>query len=125
MTCLLDVNVLLAAIWSDHPLHERAFAGIKGKRIMICPLTELGFIRISTNPKASINAPMEKTRQLLHQFVLERNAGWIPDDLRALESKSAKSEDVTDNYLAELAARHEMKLLTLDSRIKHPSAMLV
>ena len=51
MTLLLDVNVLLAAIWDNHPLHERAFAGIEGKRIAVCPLVELGFIRISTHPK--------------------------------------------------------------------------
>jgi predicted nucleic acid-binding protein len=28
MTHLLDVNILLAAIWDNHPLHERAFAGL-------------------------------------------------------------------------------------------------
>ena len=47
MTCLLDVNVLLSGVWSIHPLHQRAFAGIEGKSLAVCPLTELGFIRIS------------------------------------------------------------------------------
>lgn len=125
MTHLLDVNVLLAAIWDNHPLHERAFAGIKGKTIAVCPLTELGFIRISTHPKATINAPMDKARELLQRFIKERNAHRIPDDLPALESRPAKSDDVTDSYLAELAARHDMKFATLDGRVKHPAVVLV
>ena len=125
MTYLIDVNILLAAIWDGHPLHERAFAWIKGKDIAICPLAELGFIRISTNPKATINAPMGKTRELLQRFIEERDASLVADDLPALESKPAKSEDVTDNYLADLAARHNMKLATMDGRVKHPAVMLI
>jgi predicted nucleic acid-binding protein len=125
MIHLLDVNVLLAAIWDNHPLHERAFAGIKGKTIAVCPLTELGFIRISTHPKATINAPMDKARELLQRFIKERNAHRIPDDLPALESRPAKSDEMTDSYLAELAARHDMKFATLDGRVKHPAVVLV
>lgn len=125
MTHLLDVNILLAAIWDNHPLHERAFAGIKGKSIAVCPLAELGFIRISTNPKATINAPMDKARELLRRFIQERKASRIPDDLPALESKPAKSDEVTDSYLAELAAKHDMKFITMDARIKHPATTLI
>lgn len=125
MTHLLDVNVLLAAIWDTHSLHERAFAGIEGKAIAVCPLVELGFIRISTNPKATINAPMDKARELLQRFTKERKASRIPDDLPALESKPTKSDEVTDCYLAELAARHGMKFATLDGRIKHSAAALI
>jgi len=125
MTYLLDVNILLAAIWNDHPLHGRAFAGIKGKRLAVCPLAELGFIRISTHPKATINAPMDKTRELLRRFIHERNVSRIPDDLPALESKPLKSDDVTDSYLAELALRHNAKLATMDTRIKHPAVVVI
>jgi predicted nucleic acid-binding protein len=125
MTHLLDVNVLLAAIWEEHPLHIRAFKWLNGKSVSLCPLTELGFIRISTHPKASFNAPMEKTRELLKKFIAERKAGRIPDDLPALNSKPQKSDEVTDNYLADLAARHGLKLATLDGNIGHPAAVLV
>lgn len=125
MTHLLDVNVLLAAIWDNHPLHERAFAGIKGKRLAVCPLAELGFLRISTHPRATINAPMDKARELLQRFIQERSASRIPDDLPALESRPKKSEEVTDSYLAELAARHDMKFATLDERIKHFAVALL
>jgi uncharacterized protein len=125
MTYLLDVNILLAAIWDNHPLHERAFVGIRGKDIAVCPLTELGFIRISTNPKASINAPMDKTRELLQQFIRERKAVRIPADISALESKAGKSDEVTDSYLAELASQHNMKFATMDGNIKHPVSTLI
>jgi predicted nucleic acid-binding protein len=125
MTYLLDVNVLLAAIWDDHPLHKRAFEGIRGKSIAVCPLVELGFLRISTHPKATINAPMDKARELLQHFTLERGASRIADDLPALESKPTKSDEVTDRYLAELAERHGMKFATMDGNIKHQSVALI
>ena len=125
MTYLLDVNVLLAAIWDEHPNHQRAFEWIKNKNLAVCPISELGFIRISTNAKSSFNAPMEKTRELLKRFLSERNSARIPDDLPALESNPQKSDEVTDSYLAELAARHDMKLATMDDGINHPAAVLL
>ena len=124
MIHLLDVNVLLAAIWKDHPHHARAFRWLEGKQISVCPLSELGFIRISTNPKA-IHSPMGKARQLLQEFLTERAAKRIPDDLPALETHPQKTEQVTDSYLASLAEKHGMKLATLDERIKHAAAVLV
>jgi predicted nucleic acid-binding protein len=69
MTHLLDVNVLLAAIWKEHPHHQRVFGWLKEKEIAVCPIGELGFIRISTNVKSSFAAPMDKTRELLKKFL--------------------------------------------------------
>ena len=123
MKRLLDVNVLLAAIWDNHPLHDRAFAWLPGKNIVLCPLTELGFLRISSNPKA-INAPMEKARDLLMRFAEERHAGRIPDDLPGLKSAAKKSAHVTDLYLAELAAKHGLILATFDNAIIHSAVEL-
>jgi hypothetical protein len=120
MKHLLDVNVLLAAIWDNHPQHARAFAWLAGKSVLLCPLAELGFLRISTHPKA-IHAPMEKARELLKKFADERHAEWIADDIPALQSKAGKSEAVTDMYLAELAAKHGAKLATFDRGISHRS----
>jgi toxin-antitoxin system PIN domain toxin len=124
MIHLLDVNVLLAAIWENHPNHTRAFHWLEGKEVAVCPLCELGFIRISTNPKA-FHAPMEKTRKLLQQFLTERAVRRIPDDLPAMDSHPQKTEQVTDLYLATLADKHGMKLATLDEKIKHSAALLV
>jgi toxin-antitoxin system PIN domain toxin len=125
MTYLLDVNMLLAAIWVEHPHHVRAAQWLKQNRVAVCPLSELGFIRISTNPQFKFRASMDKTRELLENFLDERGAARIPDDLPALESNPKKSEEVTDSYLAALAARHDLKLATMDGRIKHPAAALI
>jgi toxin-antitoxin system PIN domain toxin len=124
MKYLLDVNLLLAAIWTNHSRHLTAFAWLEGRSIVVCPLCELGFLRISTNKKA-INVPMKKARELLEKFLNERNASRIADDLPALESHPRASEQVTDLYLAELAARHDMKLATLDESIAHPVVEIV
>jgi len=121
---LLDVNVLLAAIWADHPHHAKAFAWLSGKSVLLCPFSELGFLRISTNKKA-INAPMEKARQLLNQFATDRKAVRIADDLPALDSHAGKSEEVTDHYLADLATLHGARLATFDQNLNHASVDVI
>jgi toxin-antitoxin system PIN domain toxin len=124
MTYLLDVNVLLAANWQHHPQHAKAFAWLAGKEVALCPLSELGFLRISSNPKA-INAPMAEARKVLETFVTQRKPARIADDLPALESHAQKSEQVTDHYLAALADRHGYKLATLDAGIKHAAVEVI
>ena len=69
---------------------------------------------------------MDRTRELLDRFIKEHSADRIADDLPALESRHARTaEDVTDHYLADLAAKHGFKLATFDGRIKHPAVELV
>ncbi|MCI0720971.1 MAG: PIN domain-containing protein [Acidobacteria bacterium] len=121
---LLDVNALLAAVWGHHSRHSEAFAWLKGKPIVLCPLAELGFLRISSNKKA-INVGMEKAREALEKFCAERKAERITDDLPALESYPKTSEQVTDFYLADLAARHGMKLATFDEGLTHPAVQSI
>lgn len=53
-----------------------------------------------------MNAPMHQARELLEKFTNERKAERIADDLPALDSHPQSSEQVTDHYLADLAARH-------------------
>ena len=72
MKHLLDVNVLLAAVWGNHTHNARAKAWLTGKSIVVCPITELGFLRVSTHPRA-INAPMADARKALDNFC--RNTG--------------------------------------------------
>lgn len=124
MKYLLDVNVLIGAIWRDQAAHKRAMTWLAGKEIVLCPLSELGFLRISTNNKV-MGATMDRTRQLLEKFAAETKADRIPDDLPALNSHPRTSGQVTDHYLADLAAKHGLKLATLDAQLKHPSVELV
>lgn len=124
MKHLLDVNVLLAGVWTSHPQHAAATSWLTGKAVVVCPISELGFLRISTQKKA-FNFTMADARNGLEKFLSERKAARIPDDLPALDSKPATSEQVTDHYLADLAAKHGLKLATLDAGIQHASVELV
>lgn len=124
MKYLLDINVLLAAIWANHPQYPIADAWLIGKSVVVCPISELGFLRISTNKKA-IAAPMEDARKALEKFLIESKASRIADDLPALASRSANSDQVTDQYLAALADRHGYKLATLDQKIQHAAVELI
>ena len=125
MKHLLDVNVLLASVWANHSRHTEAFVWLEGKNIVLRPLTELGFLRISSTNKKAINAPMGKARELLEKFAAERKAERITDDLPALESRPKTSEEVTDHYLANLQARHGLKLATFDEEIIHPAVEVI
>lgn len=124
MRYLLDINVLLAAIVVVHSKHAIVDAWIRKKNLAICPLTELGFLRISTNPKA-YNVSMPLARRSLQAFVAAQQVEFIPADLSALKSSARNSGEVTDCYLADLAASQGIKLATLDTGISHPAAEVI
>ena len=124
MKHLLDVNVLLAAIWQRHPDFAKADAWLPGRQVATCALSELGFLRISTNKRA-LNANMAASRQLLDAFLQKHNAEFVPCDLPALKISARKSEELTDRYLAELAASKGMKLATFDTGIKHAAVEVI
>jgi predicted nucleic acid-binding protein len=124
MTYLLDVNALLAAIIQNHPNHAVADTWLRSKKLAVCPLSELGFLRISIHPKA-YNYHMSIARQALQDFIAHHQVEFIVADLPALKAAAAKSGDLTDGYLGELAARHNAKLATLDAGIKHAAVELI
>ena len=53
------------------------------KRVVLCPLAELGYLRVSTHPKV-LNLSMTDARKALEQFVHDHQATRIDDDLPAL-----------------------------------------
>ena len=126
MTHLLDVNTLIALIWPSHVHHSKAKTWRAGKTLALCPIAEMGFIRISTNSTGQFNSSMRDARQALHDFISNETSEFIPCDARALDgAPSPSSGKTTDWYLANLADAHSMKLATLDVGLKHPAADLV
>jgi uncharacterized protein len=125
MKYLLDVNLLIAGIVQNHSRHSQARDWLSGKEVVLCPIAELDFLRISTNNKSAIGLTMAASRKVLESFASERKADRISDDLPALDSHAQTSDQVTDHYLANLAAKHGLKLATFDSLLSHPSAELV
>lgn len=124
MRYLLDVNALLAAIWRNHPDFVKTDAWMKARALATCPLSELGFLRVSTHPKA-LKADMASARQLLRAFIEKNKVEFVAAALPALQSNPARSEEVTDYYLAELAAKNQMKLASLDCNIQHPAVEII
>lgn len=125
MKHLLDVNLLIAGILQTHSRHAHAREWLSGRQIVLCPIVELGFLRVTTNNKTAIGLTMDRAREVLEMVASERKVDRIPDDLPALDSHPRTSDQVTDHYLANLAAKHGLKLATLDKRLSHPSAELI
>jgi len=117
---LLDVNMLLSAIWITHESHKKATNWIEGKRLASCAITELGFLRISTHPKV-FKSEMAGARKLLDHFLSRHAVEFLALDLRPLKSSAATSDALTDAYLAEFAFSKGCRLATLDKRIRHPA----
>ena len=124
MTYLLDVNCLLAAVWSTHADHPKMDAWVGSRELATCAITELGFLRVSTHPKA-IHADMASARQLLEDFIAKHAVRFLPCDLPALNSRATGHGAVTDAYLADLAQSKGMKFATLDRRLRHSAAELI
>ena len=97
---------------------------MKHKALATCPLSELGFLRISTNPR-TYNVSMSLARRSLEAFLAAHQVESIPADLPALKSTARTTGEVTDCYLADLAASKRMKLATLDTGMAHPAVELI
>src|ERR1043166_3171251 len=100
MTYLLDVNALIALIWPDHINHSPAEKWMASKSLATCPFSEVGFLRVSTNPKA-LGATMADARKLLADFIARHRVEFVSADPPALKSSCTKSDEVTDLYLAD------------------------
>jgi predicted nucleic acid-binding protein len=121
---LLDVSTIVALLWKSHTHNSRAEAWAKGKALAVCPITELGFIRVVTS--TAYNATMEDAREVLADWLKHNSPEFIPADLRALDGAAAPtSAKTTDWYLANLAEAKGMKWATLDTRANHPAAELI
>ena len=121
---LLDVSALMALLWDTHVHNERVTAWEDGQQIAVCPITELGFLRISTQP--SFGLSVADARNALKEWKRSRRPQSLSCDLEPLYSDppSAGSK-TTDFYLASLAAKHGLELATLDEGIDHKAAFII
>ncbi len=123
MKYLLDVSTIVASLWQNHVFHERAQAWLAGKKLAVCPITELGFLRVSV---AAHGADLVHAREMLQSFLDKYQPVFVPCDQRALAGlPAATGTKTTDFYLANLAGKYGMKWATLDENIKHPAAFVV
>ena len=124
MKYLLDVSSLIALLWQTHSQHERVKVWELNSDVAVCPIAELGFVRILTQP--AFGANIHEARQILEQWLSAKKPTYIPCDLRLLEGAAAPTgAKTTDFYLASLAEKRGMKFATLDENIKHPAVFLI
>ncbi len=120
---LLDTNVLIALAWPNHVHHDRAqdwFAEKRRAGFRTCPMTQTGFVRISSNPAFTSQAVTPgEALALLEAVTGLPNHGFWPDDLSLLEAVKdrpilAGHRQVTDLYLLALASSRKGILASLD-----------
>ena len=127
MTCLLDVNVLIALIDPVHISHDAAhdwFAEHGAAGWATCPLTENGVIRIVGSPKYpnSPGSPAAVAAIVAQLRLLAGHVFW-PDDISLVGNDNVDpariltSAQVTDSYLLALAVAHGGRLATFDRRL--------
>ena len=111
---LPDVNLLLAYGWRSHADHGKSrawFAGLPG--FATCPITELGFLRVSMSP--AYRASFEDAMTVLNTLTTLGTAGFLSCDLpTAPMARVSRYKDTTDAYLVSLARQHGYRLATLD-----------
>jgi uncharacterized protein len=127
-TYLLDVNVLIALAWPQHVHHKAAhrwFAGTGRYSWATCAVTQLAFVRISSNPAiiAEAVAPAQACKVLRAITELTGHRYWLeavaPDQIDELQSLAIVGHrQVTDAYLMGLARHHAGCLATFDRGLK-------
>lgn len=121
---LLDTNVLLALTWPNHQFHREASAWFSAEARQgwaTCALTQLGFIRLSSN-KSYTPAPVAPAAaaMLLRKLIaLPGHRFWpspAADDPR-IYAQALGHQQVNDAWLVEAARQGKGRLVTLDTRL--------
>ena len=123
---LLDVNVLIALLDSDHLHHARASAWLSANIAAgwaSCAITQNGCVRIMSQPGYPNALPAARVAQRLREATDTAHHQFVPADLSLLDDEHFDTEQllghrqVTDAWLLGLAVRHGMRLVTFDSAI--------
>jgi toxin-antitoxin system PIN domain toxin len=123
---LLDVNVLLALTEPGHIHHRQAMKWFSQAELDwgMCPFTEAGFLRVSTNGRAS-SYSMDDAEQVLAGFSTlpgyrfwPITAGWS-EMVRPFRRSIFGHQQVTDAYLLGIAIHGDGVLVTFDKAIRH------
>ena len=120
MTCLLDVNVLMALLWENHEHHSKVRPWFKGiSDFATCPVSQLGFARVSSHPLLGYGMTPDSAFGVLRQLLANPRHRFIPDDLSCADrvvrtDLMTGPNQITDRYLIALARQHGCSLATLD-----------
>ena len=122
---LLDVNALVALAWDSHVHHvvircwfaERAMDGWA-----TCPLTESGFVRVSSNRKVLPHAiSVEEARGVIAAMRTVAEHRFLVDDVSITDGdvpRLSGHRQVSDAHLLTLARRNDARVVTFDAGLK-------
>lgn len=121
------MNVLVALAWPNHVHHREAvtwFVGIRDDGWATCPITESGFVRVSSNTRVLPDARTPGEARALLAALRTKGAHrfWADDvspvaDPYGVFSSVVGHRQVTDAHLLSLAIRHGGALATFDRGI--------
>lgn len=128
---LLDLNVLIALADQRHSHHRQArkwFASSGKKSWGICPLTEAGFVRVTTNPDFRPGPHSIQQAIAILQSLRNVPGSWYCE-IRETDSwvkvtapfaaRISGHQQVTDAYLLGLAIKEDAALVTFDRGLKY------
>lgn len=130
---LLDLNLLTALLWPSHEHHAVAhdwFAQRRADGWATCPLTQLGLVRLLSNPAFSRDAlsVRDALTLLLKNLEHPHHVFWSVDrdaaSLTPMASALRGHQQVTDAYLLALARHHGGLVATFDRGLGDLAARL-
>jgi uncharacterized protein len=123
---LLDVNVLLALLDSDHVDHKRARAWLEAEieaGWASCAITENGFVRIISQPRYPSPVPAAQAIARLAQATSTSSHEFWSCSVSLLNEQVFERQrllgpaQVTDVYLLALAVAHDGRFVTFDRSV--------
>lgn len=122
---LLDTNVLLALAWPNHQHHAAAHRWFRAEARhgwASCAVTQLGFVRLSSNPAYTPAAvPPQEAAMLLRELISHKQHRFWPSpdaSKPALYRQALGHQQVNDAYLVEVVRAERGRLVTFDSRLR-------
>lgn len=123
---LLDTSALLGLAWPNHQYHREVVARLErqpGMPWATCALTQLGFLRLSSNPAVvGMRKTPSQSLAMLSELVSDSHHRFLKN-LPSLPSVKLHFQrllghnQVSDAYLLAVASTNRAVLLTLDRRI--------
>jgi len=125
---LLDVNLLVAMAWPSHVQHDAALGWFRENRVAgwaTCPVTQSGFVRVSSNRQVIPEAKsLQEAIGLLRRIVELPGHRFWEDDVAITTAEEIEAarllgyRQVTDAHLLALAIRRGGRLATFDGGIR-------
>ncbi len=128
---LLDVNALIALAWPNHQFHGAVTQRLERRtapRWASCALTQLGLVRLSSNPSVvGVRKSPSQALDLLSRLTADARHVYLttlpslPESARHFQ-RLIGHQQVTDAYLVAIAEANDAMLLTLDQRLGSTTA---